>query len=323
MEACSVKIDLNGTIIAAMGTSSSGQGHESLVATVIGEILERDPDTVRVIHSDSLAALPSNSPVGSRMAIMLGGAAAAAAKKLKGTIMAIGAHGLGLAPEAVLYRDGDVIAANDPARKIAWDNIVEIAHRKFHQLPPGLEPGLQSMHVLEVPTGGALPNSDGRIQMYPCYAFEAHIVYAEVDPVTGKVALRKYVVGHDCGTMINPDIVHGMTYGGIAHGIGAALYERFSYDENGQLLSGSFMDYLIPSAHEVPDIEIVDHCTPSPLTAFGQKGSGEAGYLGAPAAVASAVNDAFAPLGLRIATLPMSVSALGELLANRGRQNDH
>ena len=98
--------------------------------------------------------------------------------------------------------------------------------------------------------------------------------------------------------MINPDIVHGMTYGGIAHGIGAALYERFAYDENGQLVSGTFMDYLMPSAHEVPDITIVDHCTPSPLTSFGQKGSGEAGYLGAPAAIASAVNDALAPLGL-------------------------
>jgi 2-furoyl-CoA dehydrogenase large subunit len=317
MEGCGIKIDLNGTIIATMGTSSSGQGHETLVATVIGEILERDPDTVRVVHSDSLTALPSNSPVGSRMAIMLGGAAAKAADKLKHSITAIGAHRLGVAPMAAIYREGDVILAQDPTRRIAWDNIVEIAHRKFHQLPPGMEPGLQSMHVLDVPTGGALPTADGRIQMYPCYAFEAHIVYAEIDPITGHVALRKYVVGHDCGTMINPDIVHGMTYGGIAHGIGAALYERFSYDENGQLLSGSFMDYSIPSAHEIPDIEIVDHCTPSPLTAFGQKGSGEAGYLGAPAAVASAINDALSPHGLNVATLPIFASVLGELLATR------
>ena len=168
---------------------------------------------------------------------------------------------------------------------------------------------------MEVPSGGALPDPDGRVQMYPCYAFEAHVVYAEIDRVTGQVRIGKYVVGHDCGTMINPDIVHGMTYGGIAHGIGAALYERFAYDENGQLLSGSFMDYLIPSSHEVPDIVIVDHCTPSPLTAFGQKGSGEAGYLGAPAAVSCAVNDALAPLGLSIASLPMSVAVLEELLA--------
>jgi 2-furoyl-CoA dehydrogenase large subunit len=320
MEACGIRIDLNGAIIATMGTSSSGQGHETLVATIIGEVLERDPDTIRVIHSDSLTALPSNSPVGSRMAIMLGGAAAKAADKLKQAIMAIGAHRLSVAVDAVIYRDGDVGLAQDPARRIAWDTIVEIAHRKFHQLPPGMEPGLQSMHVLDVPTGGALPTADGRVQMYPCYAFEAHIVYTEIDAITGQVALRKYVVGHDCGTMINPDIVHGMTYGGIAHGIGAALYERFSYDENGQLLSGSFMDYLIPSAHEVPDIEIVDHCTPSPLTAFGQKGSGEAGYLGAPAAVASAINDALSPHGLHVATLPVTASTLGEMLAHKAKR---
>ena len=113
--------------------------------------------------------------------------------------------------------------------------------------------------------------------------------------------------------MINPDIVHGMTYGGIAHGIGAALYEKFAYDDNGQLASGTFMDYLIPSAMEVPPITIVDHCTPSPLTTFGQKGSGEAGYLGAPAAVANAVNDALAPLGVEIETLPIRTSHLGTL----------
>src|SRR5450631_4300369 len=121
-----------------------------------------------------------------------------------------------------------------------------------------------------------------------------------------KPVLRKYVCGHDCGVMINPDIVHGMTYGGIAHGIGAALYEKFAYSEGGQLESGTFMDYLIPSAMEIPAIHIVDHCTPSPLTTFGQKGSGEAGYLGAPAAIACAINDALDPLGASIAELPLT-----------------
>jgi 2-furoyl-CoA dehydrogenase large subunit len=319
MESCQIKIDLSGAIIAAMGTSSSGQGHETLVATIIGEILERDPDTIRVVHAESLTALPSNSPVGSRMAIMLGGAAAGAARKLKATLLAVAAHNLGAPPEALAYRDGCVTLAAEPARRLSWDQLVEIAHRHFHKLPPGIGPGLQALHVWEVPTGGGLPSADGRIQMYPCYAFECHVVYAEIDRISGRVELRRYVVGHDCGVMINPDIVHGMTYGGIAHGIGAALYERFAYDGHGQLLSGSFMDYLIPSSHEVPDIDIVDHCTPSPLTTFGQKGSGEAGYLGAPAAIASAVNDALAPLGLHIAELPMSLSAVGELLAASDR----
>jgi 2-furoyl-CoA dehydrogenase large subunit len=321
MEACTVKVDLYGAIVVSMNTSSSGQGHETLAATVVGEVLERDPETIRVVRADSLSALPSNSPVGSRMAIMLGGAAAGAAKKLKESVIAIGAKKLGVAVGEVVYQDGAVALRRDPTKKLTWEAIVEIAHRKFHEMPEGMEPGLQAVHVLEVPTGGTLPAADGRVQMYPCYAFETHVVYAELDRVTGQVALGRYVVGHDCGTMINPDIVHGMTYGGIAHGIGAALYERFRYDETGQLVSGTFMDYLIPSAHEVPDIEIVDHCTPSPLTSFGQKGSGEAGYLGAPAAISSAVNDALAPLGLKIAELPMTPGLLGDFIA--AAENTH
>ncbi|HXS39909.1 MAG TPA: xanthine dehydrogenase family protein molybdopterin-binding subunit [Stellaceae bacterium] len=315
MEGCSIKVDLYGAVVVTMNTSSSGQGHETLASTVAGEILERDPETIRVVRADSLGALPSNSPVGSRMAIMLGGAAAGAAKKLKAAIIAIGAHKLGATPEEVDYAEGVVRLRGDPARQVSWEGIAEIAHRKFHELPPGMEPGLQAQHVLEVPTGGALPTADGRVQMYPCYAFETHVVYAEIDRITGQVALGPYLVGHDCGVMINPDIVHGMTYGGVAHGIGAALYERFRYDETGQFLSGTFMDYLLPSAHEVPDVKVVDHCTPSPLTAFGQKGSGEAGYLGAPAAISCAVNDALVPLGLAVAEVPMTPSLLSDLIA--------
>jgi len=310
MDSCLVRIDLAGSITGVMNTSSSGQGHESLVSTVVGEILERDPASVRVVRADSLSALPSNSPVGSRMAIMLGGAAAGAAKKIRETLVAIAAHNFECAPEDLEYRNGDVSLKGAPEKKLAWDQLVEIAHRKFHRMPPGIEPGLQAKFVWEVPTGGGLPDAEGRVQMYPCYSFEAHLVYVEIDPDTGKPALGKYVCGHDCGVMINPDIVHGMTYGGIAHGIGAALYEKFSYTEDGQLAAGTFMDYLLPSAMEVPALAIVDHCTPSPLTTFGQKGSGEAGYLGAPAAIANAVNDALAPAGAAIDTLPMSHLAI-------------
>ena len=277
MEACSVKIDGAGSVVVSMNTTSSGQGHETLASTVVGEVLEREPETIRVVRADSLSALPTNSPVGSRMAIMLGGAAAGAAKKIKEAITAIGAHKLGVPSAEAEYRDGAVVLRADPAKRVSWEAIAEIAHRKFHDLPPGMEPGLQATHVLEVPTGGALPTADGRVQMYPCYAFEVHVVYAEIDRITGQVTLGPYTVGHDCGVMINPDIVHGMTYGGIAHGIGAALYERFRYDESGQFLSGTFMDYLIPSAHEVPDVAIVDHCTPSPLTAFRPERLGRGG----------------------------------------------
>ena len=167
-----------------------------------------------------------------------------------------------------------------------------IAHRNIHLMPPGTEPGLEVTHVMQVPTGGNLPTADGRVQMYPCHSFEFHVVLAAIDPDLGKTELRRYVIGHDCGTVINPHIVKGMTLGGIAHGIGAALMEEFVYSEDGQMMSQSFMDYLLPSAHEVPHVEIVHHCTPSPFTVLGQKGSGESGYLGAPAAIASAINDA-------------------------------
>jgi 2-furoyl-CoA dehydrogenase large subunit len=310
MDSCLVRVDLSGHITALMGTSSSGQSHETLVSTVVAEILQRDPESIRVLHADSLNALPSNSPVGSRMAIMLGGAAAGAAKKIRTKLLAIAAHQLQCAVDDLLYADGQVLHRADQRVLMTWDALVEIAHRKFHLLPDGMEPGLQEKFVWEVPTGGQLPTSDGRVQMYPCHSFESHLVLLSIDPDTCKVTLRRYVCGHDCGVMISPDVVHGMTYGGIAHGLGAALMEKFSYSEEGQLLAGTFMDYLLPSAHEVPNITIVDHCTPSPLTEFGQKGSGEAGYLGSPAAIASAVNDALQPRGASIDALPMTPQAI-------------
>jgi 2-furoyl-CoA dehydrogenase large subunit len=144
-------------------------------------------------------------------------------------------------------------------------------------------------------------------------------VLASIDAETGKVTLHRYVCGHDCGVMISPDVVHGMTFGGIAHGIGAALMEKFAFSDEGQLLAGTFMDYLLPSSQEVPAITIVDHCTPSPLTEFGQKGSGEAGYLGSPAAIASAINDALAPRGASIDHLPMTPPAIWQALQQASR----
>ena len=316
MESCQVKIDLNGAVTGIMATTSAGQGHESLVATIIGEVLQRDPETIRVVRTDSLASLPSNSPVGSRMAIMLGGAAQGAAEKIKDQLILIASHNLQLATNQLKYHNGDVAAIDDPNIKIEWGELVEIAHRRFHDMPDGTEPGLQARHVWEVPTGGSMPTAEGKVQMYPCYSFEAHIPLVSIDPLTGQVTIHNYYIGHDCGTQINPNIVHGMTYGGIAHGIGAALYEKFEYNEDGQLLAGTFMDYLLPSAHEIPRIEMVDHCTASPLTPMGQKGSGEGGYLGAPAALASAVNDALEPLGGEILSLPMRVRDIEEVLCD-------
>jgi 2-furoyl-CoA dehydrogenase large subunit len=314
-DSCRINVDLGGAITATIHTLSAGQGHETLVGTVIGEVLEIDPDRIRVVRPDSLSSLPSQSPVGSRMAIMLGGAAFHAAEKLKTRLLAIAAHDLKIPPDRATYDGGDVFDRAAPQNRRGWTELVTIAHRYFHRLPPGTEPGLAFTHVMQVPTGGRLPTADGRVQMYPCFAFEFHLLLIAIDPDLGKPDIKRYFVGHDCGTIINPKIVRGMTMGGIAHGIGAALCEEFAYDAQGQLIAQTFMDYLLPSAHEVPPVDIVHHVTPSPHTVFGQKGSGESGYLGAPAAIASAVNDAVSPLGIAVNRLPIKMAQLADLIA--------
>ena len=175
---------------------------------------------------------------------------------------------------------------------------------------------------MQGPTGGKRPDADCRVQMYPCTSFEFHLVLVAIDPVLGRPEIVRYRVGHDCGTVINPKIVRGMTMGGIAHGIGAALYEEFAYDGEGQLMAQSFMDYLLPSSHEVPNVELMHHVTPSPHTVLGQKGSGESGSLGAPAAIASAINDAIEPLRIHIDSLPIKIARLGDMIAAAQENKD-
>jgi 2-furoyl-CoA dehydrogenase large subunit len=315
MDSCRINVDGMGFVTATMHTTSSGQGHETLVGTVIGEVLEIDPDSVRITRPDSLNSLPSGTPVGSRMAIMLGGAAFHAANKLKTKLMTIAAHDLGIPLERAVYAQGTVHDRNAPSNKRTWIDLVQIAFRNYHRMPAGMEPGLAVDHVYQVPTGGTLPTKDGRVQMYPCFSFEFHLVLLTIDPNLGRPEIVRYRLGHDCGTQINPKIVRGMTMGGIAHGIGAALYEEFAYNDDGQLIAQTFMDYLLPSSHEVPAVDIVDHETPSPYTVLGQKGSGESGYLGAPAAIANAINDALRPLGVSTNTLPIKVAKLGDMIA--------
>lgn len=315
MDSCRITVDGLGSITATMHTTSSGQGHETLVGTVVGEALQMDPDRIRVTRPDSLNSLPSGTPVASRMAIMLGGAAYRAAQKLKDKLIAIAAHDLGIPPTRAVYEAGNVYDRDDPSTKRTWSELVEIAHRNYHRMPPGFEPGLAVSDIYQVPTGGKLPTPDGRVQMYPCFSFEFHLILLTIDPVLGTPKIVRYRLGHDCGTQINPKIVRGMAMGGIAHGIGAALYEEFAYNDEGQLIAQSFMDYLLPSSHEVPPVEVIDHETPSPHTVLGQKGSGESGYLGAPAAIANAVNDALRPLGLNINTLPLKASHLADMIA--------
>jgi 2-furoyl-CoA dehydrogenase large subunit len=305
VESVLIKVEPTGVITAVMCTTTSGQGHETLVSTIAGEELERDPDTIRVTHGDTLEALPTRSPVASRMAIVLGTATSKAAREIKDKMITIAAFDLGVEKEQVEYADGEFSVRGEPSKKLTWEEITHIAHKQFHRMPPGHELGLQAYAVQQVPGGGQMPDENNEVPLYPCFSFQAHVPLVEIDPATGKVTVHDYFIAHDCGTAINPDIVRGMIIGGVAHGIGAALYEKFEYDPNGQLLAGTFVDYLLPSAHEIPPVADFEHCTPSPLTSLGQKGSGEGGYLGAPAAIASAVNDALSPLGIEINELPI------------------
>lgn len=322
-ESAAVRIDSHGQITASIGFSSAGQGHETLVAQVLAEAFDLPPDQIVVVRSNSLEGLPTLTPVASRMSVMLPTAVMGAAERVLHKARAIAAHALEIREEDVAYRAGRFYPRGHPGRGLSLQEVAWIAHRQYHRMPPGLEPGLQATFVAQVPAGGRLPDRQGRVQMYPAYGFSAHVPVVEVDPDTCTVRLLDYFVVHDCGTIINPDIVRGMVVGGIAQGIGAALYEEFVYDETGQLLTQSFTDYLLPTVAEVPPITLGEHETPSPRNPTGAKGVGEGGYMTAPAALCSAVEDALAPLGVTIREIPMSPQRLFTLIHKEtGRGKD-
>jgi 2-furoyl-CoA dehydrogenase large subunit len=177
-------------------------------------------------------------------------------------------------------------------------------------LPDDIEPGIVEHSVF------AGPKMDAGQRYFPSYAFDFHLVMVEIDPVSYQVQFRRYVVVHDCGTIINPLVVEGFVYGGIGHGVGGALYEHFAYDQNGMLMTASFMDYLLPTASEVPHVELHTMQTPSPVHPFGAKGTAEGSYMTAPAAIASAVEDALAPFGARILEVPITPVMVHRLMAS-------
>ena len=302
VESVLIKVEPSGAITAVMCTTTSGQGHETMVSTIAGEELERDPDTIRVVHGDSLEALPTRSPVASRMTIVLGTATSNAAREIKDKMITIAAYDIGVEKSKSNTPTASLACA--ASQKSCLGKRSATSHTSIPSNAAGSRTGSAAYSVQQVPGAGQLPNEKNEIRYTRVSPFR-HTFRLSIDRDTGKVKLHDYYIAHDCGTAINPDIVRGMIIGGVAHGIGAALYEKFEYDPDGQLLAGTFVDYLLPSSHEIPPVTDVEHCTPSPLTSLGQKGSGEGGYLGAPAAVASAVNDALRPLDIEINELPI------------------
>ena len=193
-----------------------------------------------------------------------------------------------------------------------------VAYKEQAGIPHEMEPGLVELAVAKVPGAGSRPDEQGKMVGYPTFAFSVHVPLVEVDPLTGLVTILDYAVAHDCGVVINPQIVAGMQYGGIAQGVGAAFYEQFQYAADGQLLSQSFMDYLMPSAMEMPPIRMVELETPSPINPIGAKGTGEGGYMTTPAALAAAVEDAMRPFGITIDAIPMAPQRLLALIEAAG-----
>jgi carbon-monoxide dehydrogenase large subunit len=305
-EGVRVRIDEQGEVFVEVGYAEAGQGLDTIVAQVLADELGITPEVVNIVHQDTASAPPSQGPVGSRGGVAIAGAVLAAAKSLKEKTIQIASSHFGVAPLSLEWYEGQVRVTSAPEQVVS---LYEIAART----PLQVEGNWLS------PAQGQ-PDEQGRLHSYATAAAAAHIAIVEVDIETGQVRIVKYIAVDDCGTVLNPAIVEGMVQGGIAQGIGIALYEEYAYDETGQLLNGTLMDHLLPTAMDVPSVEKAHLVTPSPFTPFGAKGTGESSINGAPAAIANAISDALAPLGIEITGLPANPGRLLPLIwAARGQ----
>lgn len=294
----------DGVLELRVGLHCHGQGLETTLAQVAHEILGVDPARVRLVHGDTAMTPYSTGTWGSRAMVMAGGAVAEACRQLGERALTIGAALLQVPRERCALRAGAIHHAD---AKVTLDEVARTWFRRPQSLPSNVDKG-----GLEV-TAGYRPEPDTGTHSYA-----AHAVVANVDIETGGVTLEQYVIVEDGGTLVNPMIVDGQVLGGAAQGIGTALYEEMPFDEQGQPLAGTLADYLLPGATEVPDIDIVHMETPSPWTRFGQKGIGESGAIGPPAAIVNAINDALARLGAELTELPATPARVLAALARAG-----
>lgn len=299
-EGVRLRIDEQGKVVVEVGYAEAGQGLDTIVAQVLADELGITPEVVNVVHLDTASAPPSQGPVGSRGGVAIAGAVLAAAKSLKEQALQRAALQLSVDPSSLEWHEGQVQVSGPPERTLS---LAEIAART----------PLQAEGNWLSPAQGQ-PDEQGRLHSYATAAAAAHIAVVEVDIETGQVHILQYVAVDDCGTVLNPAIVEGMVQGGIAQGLGIALYEEYVYDDNGQLLNGTLMDHLLPTATDVPYVETAHLVTPSPFTPFGAKGTGESSINGAPAAIANAISDALAPLGIEVTELPVSPARLMSLI---------
>ena len=307
-EQATVRLTATGGLEVRVGVHSHGQGLETTLAQVANEVLGIDPDKVKVVHGDTAYTPYSTGTWGSRCAVMAGGAVATACEALSARVARLGAHLLQADLDEVEIRDGGVHGNN------AHVTLADVGRLWYHapeNLPADADPrGLEA-------TEGYKPERDSGTFSYAC-----HACTVLVDPDSAEVELLDYVVVEDGGTLLNPMIVDGQVVGGTAQGIGTALYEEMPFDGAGQPLATTLADYHLPGASEVPQIRIDHMETPSPFTRFGQKGIGEGGAIGPPAAIANAVNDALAELGAEVRETPITLERLlNEIIAREEEAN--
>ena len=298
-EAATIRLDSTGAVTAAFGIASHGQGLETTLAQVIADELGARIADIQILHGDAAVAAHGTGTYASRSAVLAGGAATLASRLLKERIIRAASHLLEAAVADIDAADGRVFVVGTD-RSLSFRELAKAVYSEMGRLPQEAREELEVSKVYDPYFGTTTAAT--------------HIAALAIDPKTCTVKIDRYVVTEDCGRVINPLIVDGQVHGGVAQGIGAALYEEVVYDRSGQLLAASLIDYVIPAASEVPPIETIHLDTESPTTVGGFRGMGEGGTIGAPAAVANALADALAPLGIEIFELPMTPERLFHLI---------
>jgi CO/xanthine dehydrogenase Mo-binding subunit len=317
-ESVTLKMDATGKVYVALQAPFWGNSPETVATQVVAEQLQIDPQDVIVTYSDSDHGLNGTGPGGSRFTVMLAGAVVGASQQLKEKLIRVAADMMEADTGDLELRDGKVGVKGVPGMEKSFAEVALHVHYFRLSMPDDARfaSGLDAAHVYDHPVT-TLPSADRKNLgiFYPIMGHMCHLPVVEVDIETGQVKFLAYVAVHDCGTLVNPMTLAGHVRGGVAQGIGTAVYEQYHYDRNGQLLTASFMDYLVPTLHELPEEIVVGHVeTPSPFTEYGIKGGGEGGRMGAPPAVASAIEDALKPLGVRIDALPLTPRHLRTLI---------
>ena len=326
IDAATIRVDPLGRVTAILATTPQGQGHQTVVSQVVATELGCRPEDVTVVDEmDTFTRFwsISSGSYSSRFGAVATSAVALAARKLKAKLVEYGAHLMERPAHELEFRDGAVRPKVGKGPSYTVKDLAGRAHWNTESLPEGMEPGLEARAVFGFP-GSRSVDQDDCINSSNTYGFIAEVMAVEVDPGTAAVKILRYASVHDAGTIINPMIARGQIYGGALHGLGGALFEELRYDGDGQFLTGSFMDYLVPTAAEAPVIDIAHLESPSPLTPLGSKGLGEASSMTVPAVIANAVSDALAPLGIRINELPLTPTRLWALIERaRGSASGH